>query len=416
MTPELSIVKLFQQYTVWETYKDKLAVKDFPKELQPVFSILDNYHNNNESKADLSVADLSNLLVASSIKDKEFYLGVLEQLEKLEVSADTTVTLIRTILRNKQLGEISLAAHDAKEGRMDIEKVNNLLDMFRLSETQQQEEEKDEDLFVTDDLDTLVTGQLKKPGLRWRLNTLNQMLGSLRTGDFGFVFARPETGKTTFLASEITFMCDQLQEEDGPILWINNEEQSEKVMIRCIQASSEATLPELMSNMAAYNALFKQKTRGKLKIIKGVSIVHKKTVEKLCAKLRPSLIIFDQIDKIVGFDSDRDDLKLGAIYQWARELAKQYAPVIGICQADASGESIKWLSMNNVANAKTSKQAEADWILGIGKLNDPGWENVRFLHLSKNKLMGDEDTVPDQRHGRREVIIDPTKARYRDIT
>jgi hypothetical protein len=71
--------------------------------------------------------------------------------------------------------------------------------------------------------------------------------------------------------------------------------------------------------------------------------------------------------------------------------------------------------MSNVANAKTSKQAEADWILGIGKVNDPGYENVRYLHLSKNKLMGDEDSKPDQRHGRREVIIRPDIARYVDI-
>jgi hypothetical protein len=415
MTPELSIVKLFLSYEVWENYKDKIGTKDMPKDIQPVYSILDNYHNNNEEKADLSVADLSNLLVASSIKDKDYYLGVLEQVQKLEVSADTTVTLIRTIHRNKQLGEISLAAHDAKEGRMDVEKVTDLIDKFRLDAQAPEEQEDDSDLFATDDLTSLIEGQLKKPGLRWRLKTLNEMLGSLRQGDFGFVFARPETGKTTFLASEVTFMCSQLKDEDGPILWINNEEQSEKVMIRCIQASTEATLPQLMSNMKAFNEAFQTATKGKLKILKDVSIVHKSTVEKLCRRYKPSLIIFDQIDKIVGFDNDRDDLKLGAIYQWARDIAKQYAPVIAICQADGTGEGVKWLTMQHVANAKTSKQAEADWILGIGKVNEPGWESVRFLHLSKNKLMGDEDTIPEQRHGRREVILDAAKARYRDI-
>lgn len=117
----------------------------------------------------------------------------------------------------------------------------------------------------------------------------------------------------------------------------------------------------------------------------------------------------------MGFDSDREDLKLGAIYQWARELAKEYCPVIGVCQSDGSGEGVRWLTMANVANAKTAKQAEADWILGIGKVNDPGYDNLRFLHLSKNKLMGDSDSIPDQRHGRREVIIEPELARYRDI-
>ena len=414
MTPELSIIKLFAYYNIWETYKDKIGVKDFPKELQPVYSILDNHHSSSESKADLTVADLCNLLVASSVKDKDYYLGVLEELEKLEVSADTTVTLIRTILRNKGLAEISLAAHDAKEGRMDIEKVNDLIDKFRLDAVAP-EQESDEDLFATDDLQTLVSQTLKKVGLRWRLKTLNEMLGSLRLGDFGFVFARPETGKTTFLASEVTYMCSQLGDEDGPVLWINNEEQSDKVMIRCIQAATNTKLAQLYADVEGNNSLFKQITKGKLKIIKGSAVIHKSTVEKLCRRFRPSLIIFDQIDKIVGFDNDRDDLKLGAIYQWARELAKQWAPVIAVCQADGSGEGVKWLTMNNVANAKTSKQAEADWILGIGKVNDPGYENLRFLHLSKNKLMGDEDTIPDQRHGRREVLIDATVARYKDI-
>jgi replicative DNA helicase len=392
-----------------------LHLTDFPKELQPVYSILDNYQTNNEDKADLSVADMANLLAGVQHKDKDYYLGVLQNLEKLDVSADTTVKLIHRILANKRLNELSLVAHDAKEGRTDIDKVLTLISRFQEEQTGQEQEELEEDVFATDDLHVLIEGALKTPGLRWRLKTLNEMLGSLRKGDFGFIFARPETGKTTFLASETTFMCEQLAEGDGPILWINNEEQSDKVMLRCIQAATGCSLPQLYSDLAKYNDIFKQKTKGKLKIIKDVSIVHKSFVEKLCRRHKPSLIIFDQIDKIVGFDADREDLKLGAIYQWARELAKKYAPVIAVCQADGTGEGVKWLTMSNVANAKTSKQAEADWILGIGKVNDPGYDAIRYLHASKNKLLGDEDTVPDQRHGRREVLIDAQTARYKDI-
>ena len=96
-------------------------------------------------------------------------------------------------------------------------------------------------------------------------------------------------------------------------------------------------------------------------------------------------------------------------------MAKTYGPVIGITQADGSGDNVRWLTMNNVANAKTSKQAEADWILGIGAVHDIGFEYVRFLHLSKNKLAGDEDTIPELRHGRMEVMIDPAVARYGEM-
>ena len=138
-------------------------------------------------------------------------------------------------------------------------------------------------------------------------------------------------------------------------------------------------------------------------------------MEALCKKHLPTLIVFDQIDKIQGFKADREDLLLGAIYQWARELAKRYAPVIGVTQADGSGEGVRWLTMANVANAKTAKQAEADWILGIGAIPDSGWESVRFFNISKNKLLGDTDSNPELRHGKLTAIIEPTIARYRDV-
>lgn len=414
MTPELSIIKLFLSYEIWETYRDKLGLKDFPKELQPVYSVLDNYQNNNEHKADLSVADLGNLLVASSIKDKDYYLGVLEQLQKLDVagngaSADTTVKLLQTILRNKQLAEISLAAHEAKEGRISVESVNSLIDKFRLDAEAPEEQE---DIYVSDDLELLVHEVYQKPGLRWRLATMNQMLGSLRFGDFGFVFARPETGKTTFLASELTAMAEQAK---GPVLWLANEEEGKKVMVRLYQATFGISLVQLIADMPKWHKLFHEKYDGRLKVVSDLSVMNTTGVEKLCNKLKPSLLVVDQLSKITGFTNDRKDLELGAACEWGRIMAKTYCPVVAVHQADGTGNGVKWLGMNHVSNAKTAMQAEADWILGIGKSDDPGYEYVRFLHLSKNKLAGDQDTAADQRHGKREVIIEPPIARYKDI-
>ena len=71
--------------------------------------------------------------------------------------------------------------------------------------------------------------------------------------------------------------------------------------------------------------------------------------------------------------------------------------------------------MEHVANAKTSKQAEADFILGIGKTHEMDAEYVRYLNICKNKLYGDHDSIPELRHGRTEVMIEPQIARYKDI-
>lgn len=268
-----------------------------------------------------------------------------------------------------------------------------------------------ETTYVTDDLDAILNATYLKPGLRWRLKSLNRSLGSLRQGDFGFVFARPETGKTTFLASEITYMAGQV---DAPIIWFNNEEQGNKVKVRCYQAALGCTREYLISNRKKATARYLQLTGGHIRIV-DTGALFRGEVETILGNLVPSLIVFDSIDKIRGFNADRSDLVMGSIYQWARDLAKSMCPVIGICQADASGDGVRWLTMANVAEAKTAKQAEADWILGIGKTYNEDMEYVRHFHLSKNKLAGDEDTDPSWRHGKWDVLLQPELARYKDF-
>jgi replicative DNA helicase len=240
------------------------------------------------------------------------------------------------------------------------------------------------------------------------------MLGSLRIGNFGFLFARPETGKTTFLASEITHMAEQLT-PDRPAIWFSNEEKKEAVWLRIMQGALGITKEQFLGDPEKYDLEFKSLLRGKLFLVDG-SDIPKERVERICKSVNPGLIVFDQLDKITGVSkNDREDLRLGSIYVWARGLAKQYCPVIAVCQADGTGEGVKWLNMGHVSSAKTSKQAEGDWILGIGKTHAEGEAYVRYLNISKNKLTGDSDSEEALRHGKKAVLIRPELARYVEI-
>ena len=388
-----------------------MDVASLPQELQGVYRVLEVAHQQQDT--DLSVDDLSNYFFATQPKDKEFYIELFDNLRTLTVSDQSVMALAKSLKRSSLLRKLATTSYDASEGKKDaVEAVAGLY--AELEALEHSAESSSEFEFVTDDLDSLLSTAYETPGLRWRLQSLNHHLGSLRKGNFGFIFMRPESGKTTLLGSECSYMAEQLKQAGGgPVLHLNNEEQNDKVKLRYYQGTLGCTLEQLYSNKPKYDELFKQKVGGHILIPKR-GTYSRKDVEKLCATVKPGLLIFDQIDKITGFDNDRDDLKLGAIYQWARDLAKEYCPTIGICQADGSGEGIKWLTMGNVANAKTSKQAEADWILGAGKVHDTGYEKLRFFHLSKNKLFGDMDTKGD-RHGKWEVIIQPELARYRDL-
>jgi len=358
---------------------------------------------------DITIDDVElHFFANNEIKEKEIptYKELFNDIRNTSFSEEIIRDSLSTIKTRITAGKLAISAFNMAEGQGNLSDISTLY-----QELLSPQSEETIDPFVTSDLETIYEQTIKTPGLRWRLQTLNRMLGSLRKGDFGVIFARPETGKTTFLACEITHFATQTK---NPILWFNNEEQGNKVMLRCYQASLRKTLVQLLSNRTKSAEEYKQNTEDSIHIYDSASIT-KHTVEKLCAKYQPGLIIFDQIDKIKGFSNDREDLRLGEIYIWARELAKTYSPVIGICQASGLAEGKKLLNMDDMANSKTSKAAEADWILGIGKSHNQEEENIRYFNICKNKLTGDEDTIPELRHGSSPVRISAEYARYEDI-
>ena len=396
---ELLLIRNLLILEYYNKYRQYIKIKKDQKELWNLYLNLDILIE--QYKRDITLEEYKLQVLTRHPDYKDF----INELENSTISNDILSDKIDELISKGKAYELALIAIEVSEGRKPLEDILNYYTKLEIKERIEDVE------FVTDDLEDLYNETVHKQGLRWRLPTLNKMLGSLRKGDFGFIFARPETGKTTFLASEVTWFAEQV---DRPILWFNNEEMGNKVKIRCYQASLGCTLPQLYSNRESAGRAFLKKTKGNIKIYDSASTSNRQ-VEAICKQYNPSLIIFDQIDKIKGFVNDREDLRLGSIYVWARELAKTYCPVIGVCQADVSGEGRKWLDMSCVANAKTSKQAEADWILGIGAIHDIGMEAVRFLHLSKNKLSGDEDSDPTKRHGKTEVLIKPEIARYAEL-
>ena len=377
--------------------------------LYKIFLVVANFYqkNNNKSlnKTELELAYHTNYLLEDSERDE--LSSTLDRILATDISTPDQVTSYLEEHRKRCLsGEVAKLALDVEDGSANVE---DLLEKFQEFEHQAIEDDTIESINMN--LQDLYQSQVATPGLRWRLEWLNKSLGSLRKGDFGFIFARPETGKTTFLASEMTHMITQTE---GDILWFNNEEQGKKVAVRCYQAMFGVTNKDLFDNKEKHYASYQETIGDRLKIYDYEDSSSTKSIENILKETNPALIIFDQIDKIRGFKMDRHDLQLKALYQWAREIAKMHAPVIAVSQAGGSGENKLWLTMDDVDSSKTAKQGEADWILGIGKESD-NTSNMRFLNISKNKLLGDGDTLPDLRHGNAQVLIKPQIARYEQI-
>lgn len=338
--------------------------------------------------------------------EKLLFEAVLDQLNTVTVTTDDAIVVgyLQSLHERQVAEQLAIAALDVSQGRKSKEELEPLTrELFtNLLNTVQ------ESMYVDCSLDAAIS-HVGAPGFRWRLRALNQALGSLRKGNFGFIFARPETGKTTFLASEVGSFASQT---DGVILWVNNEEPTPQIMLRVYCAALGKDKDWIIANLDAAKAEYAKLIGDRIKIVDTAN-ANKRDVERICKELNPRLIVFDQLDKITGpFGDERNDLVLKAKYQWARELSKVYGPVIGVCQAGGSAEGKRYLDMNDVDSSHTAKQGEADWVLGIGMTHNDGDEFVRYLSICKNKLPGDEDTVPEMRHARMQVGINPFIARY----
>jgi len=406
------IIKLFcndkDYYTKYYKYINLSYIKNNFSNLYKLFLVVHDYYSKNKldtiDKVNFELAYHSNYLLEDS--ERTELSETLDRILSLDIDIDNVTTYLEEHRRRCVAGELAKVALDVEDGTAKLDEL-----MDKVNEFEHQQIESIEAQAVNMDLVDLYESQIQTPGLRWRLDWLNKSLGSLRKGDFGFIFARPETGKTTFLASEMTHMVSQT---DGDILWFNNEEQGKKVAVRCFQALFGVTNKELFEEKEINADEYNQKIGNRIKIYDFDDSNNVSRIEAIIKDTNPSLIIFDQIDKIRGFKNDRYDLELKKLYQWAREIAKSYAPVIAVSQAGGTGEGKLWLTMDDVDSSKTAKQGEADWILGIGKEQD-NTSNMRFLNISKNKLLGDKDTLPDLRHGNAQVLIKPEIARYEEL-
>ena len=411
MVEEL-IIKLFMtERTAYDRFYKHLNLSYIKTNfvgLYKLFIVIHSYYEKSDktsmSKSDLELAYHSNYLLEDSERNE--LSDLLDRILDLELTEQNVYAYLNAHKQRCIAGELAKLALDVEDGTAKVEELLN-----KFNELEHEDTETEEATPVNMNLHEIYESQIQTPGLRWRLDWLNKSLGSLRKGDFGFIFARPETGKTTFLASEMTHMVSQT---DGDILWFNNEEQGKKVAVRCFQALFGLTNKELFDGKENNANKYKEQVGNRIKIYDYEDSSSTSRIESIIKNTNPALIIFDQIDKVRGFKSDRYDLELKKLYQWAREMAKLYAPVIAVSQAGGTGEGKVWLTMDDVDSSKTAKQGEADWILGIGKEQD-NTSNMRFLNISKNKLIGDKDTLPDLRHGNQQVMIKPNIARYEEL-
>lgn len=291
---------------------------------------------------------------------------------------------------------------------------------------------------VLDPIEDLLKAEENDVGMHWRLPCLNRHIKPLQSGDFVVIAARPDKGKTTFCASELTHMAAQIDGlfpgEGRSILWFNNEGPGRKIVMRNFQAALNATPEDLVkwSNApcttpelaAKYSSLVREKYAAALGGRPGVLRIFdihgmwNHEVEDLMRKYKPALVLFDMVDNIkfggeANNNGSRTDQLLEAMYQWARMMGvKHDCAVLATSQLSADADGVTFPTLPQLKDSKTGKQGAADVIITIGAVNDPVLENSRYMGTTKNKKVRTGKSASPKT----EVVFDGMRSRYVEVS
>lgn len=375
----------------WDTYShtDTIDWNDFSGWLQHYAATKDSHLEAMvqvcDTTADVEVAD-----TGRDILDKAVERDIGEQIEgHLSKDDEVDPILIRDLC--DKLEQFKVRDLDSADS---LEVNTNIEDVLR---------------------DSHVTGE----GLPFSLDILRKSVGPLRPGDTMYVVKRPEVGGTTFLVQQTGYMMEN--STDTNALIFSNEEDGNRVMIRLYQSVLGWTTKDVMANPVMAREEYERRMGdiNRIRIIHSANL-HRKDCERVIEKYNPDLIVFNMLSKISGFGTSKyqNDVDMySAQGVWMRELANAHTcAAMTAWQAGSSAHGKAWLEQDDMYGSKTGVVAEADVILGIGKVLDIGVpEDQRYLHLSKNKLPGDSYTDEKLRHGYfDDVWLNAEIGRYHD--
>ena len=408
MTPESLLLKYFirdrEHYT---KYGHIMSSTVLDKEFATIFKTIEKYYDTIPTHNYISMDEFNNFfgMNNSTLKDKDLILELVKQIYDVDVSSSLIMEVVKNLVEkdvaNKIVQKLLPTLTENKFGVMasideDIKQYQTLINRSeRLSP------------FDETPLDELIQEHVTGGGLHWRMECLMNDIGVLRPGYLGHMMARPDTGKTSFLCSELGFMAGQLEDEES-IIWFGNEERTGRIKLRLYSAILDAPMDKIINNKDKALQVFDERGGNKIKLIgQSTSLTD---IRNTCFEYKPRLIIIDSADKVSfpGCGNMEGPAKLKELYWRYRQLADEFnTTCLTVAQASGEAAGKKWLEMHHMDFSKTGKAAEMDFIIGIGRTLDGEEDNIRYLHIPKNKLNG--------LNGRWAVHFNPRTGRYSDM-
>lgn len=393
---DIRLLKSLLSFEFYTENKANLTQNLFEDEIQEAYNTIVSAHE--KYQHDLSASDIQILWAnnnpVATRSDAEAFNDLITEVATVDPVSPLIVADVLHGLWQRHIGtkvaNMGIELADGNSSAMD--RLVGLLDSTREGFMPTDFGDK-----TTKDIHELLAGVTDDNRWAFNIATLSRHVYGIGAREFGCVFALPETGKTAFLVS-ICAGPGGFCEQGAKVIYLGNEEDTGRTMLRAIQAHAGLTREQIVANP--------QKARQKFTDIEDLFDMNEvmdwdlNKIEAYVEREQPDILIIDQADKVnIGGNFNAGHERLRELYRRLRETAKKFdCAVLAVSQASNDAKGRTRLSGFDMEGSKIGKMAELDLCIGIGKheagdVDDSEPDTSRYLTVSKNKLSGWHGTV-----------------------
>ena len=388
------LIKNLLRYDFWADNSNRLSAHLFQDEIRELYEIIEDSHNKN--KVDIPADAIVALWKDKNPVATRAELSVIEAVA-LEIAAEEQLPeeLASVIIEGlwkrdmgRKIGNLGLNIAEGKD-----EAFTKLKQLLADIDSGFMPDDFPEP--ITHDIEELIALTSDANRTPFNIRALREKLYGPGPGDFFIIHARPETGKTAFCVS---LSCGPAGfcEKGAKVLYLGNEEDPSRTMLRAAMAYAGMTKDEVFKNPRGAKETFS--IIAPKMIMQKINNWDLNRVSAYIAKMEPDIVFIDQLDKVtIDGHYEKATDKLRELYTQARTLAGTHnCAIFAVSQTSAEGEGKTVLTPDMMENSKTGKFAEADVIIGVGKFPDAAdgtKDPMRFLTIGKNKISGWHGTI-----------------------
>lgn len=370
-------------------FKEHLDVKQWTREFQILFGLVDAYYQRDANVQSVDVNLLKQQIAGAYPVEKhaDKFRNIVDEAMQID---PPTVNIRESVLIAKRHGlaqALAMAIANGKEHTDLLEQYNAVLQQESLAMADEGIE-----TYTSDDIERLLMEDAdesqKLPIMPRALN--DRLEGGLRPCDSMILLARPELGKTALI---LTIACG-LASRGYRVIIFNNEERIERLYMRAISCSTGLTGREVRENIPRARQMAMDNGFGNLVFI-ALSPGNPKQIDAELEKYPDAAcFVVDQLRNLT-IKTENKTIQLEEAAKDIRNIAKRRRLVsIAVTQAGDSAENKSILGMGDADGSNTGIPGACDVMLGVGADEAQKEQGVRVLTLIKNKISGLHESFP----------------------